>query len=151
MLMGLDGSDKMSKSNPDSAIFMDDSAQEVKRKIRKAFCEPSNIKINPILEYFKTIVFQIENVQTDPIKVPKYEGGSKQNTTLYPYKKFEDLEYAFETGFHYPNELKDALEGYLNYYLKPVREYFASNPEAAKLSAEVKRYTDKLKAKPDTD
>lgn len=151
MLMGLDGSDKMSKSNPDSAIFMDDSASEVRRKIRKAFCEPSNIKVNPILEYFRSIVFQIEDTSTDSVKVPKYEGGSKQNAVPYPYKKFEDLEYAFETGFHYPNELKDALEGYLNLYLNPVREYFAQNPEAAKLSAEVKRYTEKLKAKADTE
>ena len=30
--MGLDGSDKMSKSNPDNAIFMDDTEQDVKEK-----------------------------------------------------------------------------------------------------------------------
>jgi tryptophanyl-tRNA synthetase len=28
----------MSKSNPDSAIFMEDSAKEVEKKIKKAFC-----------------------------------------------------------------------------------------------------------------
>jgi len=28
----------MSKSNPDSAIFMEDSAQEVIKKIKKSFC-----------------------------------------------------------------------------------------------------------------
>lgn len=28
----------MSKSNPDSAIFMEDSAKDVEHKIKKAFC-----------------------------------------------------------------------------------------------------------------
>ena len=37
MLMGLgEGEEKMSKSNPDSAIFMEDEAHVVKRKIKKA-------------------------------------------------------------------------------------------------------------------
>lgn len=60
MLRGLDGSDKMSKSNPDNAIFMDDEPADVKRKIRKAFCEPQNIEVNPVLEYYKHIVFNME-------------------------------------------------------------------------------------------
>jgi tyrosyl-tRNA synthetase len=34
MLMGLkEGQEKMSKSDPDSAIFMEDSADDVKRKV----------------------------------------------------------------------------------------------------------------------
>ena len=35
MVMGLDGSDKMSKSNPDNAIFMDDSEVDIKEKLRR--------------------------------------------------------------------------------------------------------------------
>lgn len=39
MLAGLaQGQAKMSKSNPDSAIFMEDAASDVARKINKAFC-----------------------------------------------------------------------------------------------------------------
>jgi tyrosyl-tRNA synthetase len=38
MLAALDGQDKMSKSNPDAAIFMEDTEAEVNRKIKKAFC-----------------------------------------------------------------------------------------------------------------
>ena len=41
MLMGLkEGQEKMSKSDPDSAIFMEDSAADVTRKIKKAYCPP---------------------------------------------------------------------------------------------------------------
>ena len=39
MLMGLkQGQAKMSKSDADSAIFMEDSAEDVERKIRNAYC-----------------------------------------------------------------------------------------------------------------
>ena len=41
MTYGLkEGQLKMSKSDPDSAIFMEDSAKEVERKIGLAFCPP---------------------------------------------------------------------------------------------------------------
>jgi tryptophanyl-tRNA synthetase len=34
------GQEKMSKSDPNSAIFMEDSEVEVNTKIKKAFCPP---------------------------------------------------------------------------------------------------------------
>ncbi len=34
----------MSKSDPNSAIFMEDSAAEVKTKIKKAFCPPEQVR-----------------------------------------------------------------------------------------------------------
>ena len=58
MMSGLiEGQEKMSKSNPDSAIFMEDSAEEVVRKIKKAFCPPNIVQGNPIMDYCKNIVF----------------------------------------------------------------------------------------------
>src|SRR3990167_7271478 len=41
---------KMSKSVPDSAIFMTDTEEEIKRKINKAYCPEKVIEENPILE-----------------------------------------------------------------------------------------------------
>ncbi|MFX1385503.1 MAG: tyrosine--tRNA ligase, partial [Promethearchaeota archaeon] len=46
---------KMSKSDPDSAIFMLDSPNDVKRKINKAYCPPNQVHENPVLEYCKYI------------------------------------------------------------------------------------------------
>ena len=41
MLLGLkQGQAKMSKSDPDSAIFMEDSVEDVNRKIKKGYCPP---------------------------------------------------------------------------------------------------------------
>ena len=34
------GQEKMSKSDPNSAIFMEDAREDVDRKIKKAFCPP---------------------------------------------------------------------------------------------------------------
>ena len=47
----------MSKSNPDSAIFMEDTAKEVDKQIKQAFCKERVIEGNPILDYCKNIIF----------------------------------------------------------------------------------------------
>ena len=58
MLLGLKkGQTKMSKSDPDSAIFMEDTRKDVERKIRSAFCEEGIVKDNPILDYCSSIIF----------------------------------------------------------------------------------------------
>ena len=74
MLMGLkEGQEKMSKSNlhsqyylffddtytlgnPDSAIFMEDTVEDVNRKIKKAYCPELIIDKNPIIDYTRNIV-----------------------------------------------------------------------------------------------
>ncbi len=56
MLMGLTG-EKMGKSNPLQAIFVEDTEADVNKKIKKAFCEPKNIEKNPLLDYCKYIIF----------------------------------------------------------------------------------------------
>jgi len=48
---------KMSKSIPDSAIFMEDSEKEVERKIKKGFCPLKQVDDNPIFDYIKYIIF----------------------------------------------------------------------------------------------
>ena len=46
----------MSKSDPNSAIFMEDTREEVDRKIKKAFCPPGVIEANPCLKYIQLII-----------------------------------------------------------------------------------------------
>ncbi len=47
----------MSKSDPDNAIFMEDSAKDVEWKINKAFCIEGIIKNNAVLEFIKFFIF----------------------------------------------------------------------------------------------
>ena len=135
MLSGLDGSDKMAKSNPDSAIFMDDTDQDIDSKIRKAFCEPGNIAKNPILEYFKYIVFEKE---TDVV-IDVFDIETKTSVPLH-FVDYKSLEKLFEEIKIHPIDLKASIKIYLKKYLAPIREYFATNPEADALRKEVKNF-----------
>lgn len=59
----------MSKSDPNSAIFMEDSAEDVVKKLKKAYCPEKIAENNPILNYTKHIVFQCRNeftIERDP-------------------------------------------------------------------------------------
>jgi tyrosyl-tRNA synthetase len=147
MLSGLDGSDKMAKSNPDSAIFMDDTDQEIKIKIKKAFCEPGNIKKNPILEYFRYIVFEkeineINGELNGEVNISVYDFDNK-STKINSYKYYKDLEEDFSKFKIHPNDLKESIKIYLKKYLDPVRKYFVENPEAEALRKEVKKFNTK--------
>lgn len=51
------GQRKMSKSDPENAIFMEDSEQDVERKINWAFCIEGVSKNNPVLEFSKFFIF----------------------------------------------------------------------------------------------
>jgi tyrosyl-tRNA synthetase len=55
LIDSLTGESKMSKSKPDSAVFIHDSEEDIVRKIKKAFCEEKNIEKNPILNWTKNI------------------------------------------------------------------------------------------------
>lgn len=55
MLLGLLGG-KMSKSVKGSAIFMDDTVEDVTEKIMNADCNETE-ENNPVLEYYKYLVY----------------------------------------------------------------------------------------------
>jgi tyrosyl-tRNA synthetase len=119
MVMGLDGSVKMSKSNPDNAIFMDDSASEVKRKINKAFCEEANIEKNPLLDWAKHIIFPI----AEKFVIP---ANPKWNEPEMIFEGFEELEKAFAESTVHPKGLKDGMIAHINDMLRPVHEKLKS-------------------------
>merc|ERR1711871_110951 len=117
MVMGLDGSDKMSKSDPDNAIFMDDSEQEVKRKIKKAYCKPKEVDGNPLLDWTKWILFPI----LGKIVIPADE---KWGTPEKVYQEYQQLENDFAEEKVHPNDLKKAMVTHINQLLEPVRNHF---------------------------
>ena len=57
---GLTGA-KMSSSEEESKIDLLDSAALVKKKMKKAFCEPGNIKENGVLAFLKYVIFPLLN------------------------------------------------------------------------------------------
>lgn len=123
---------KMSKSKPDSAIFMTDSMEDVERKIKQAWAPERVVKENPILEYCKYLVFAKEDSML--IERPQKFGGNVK------YKSYNDLQKAYASGELFPLDLKLALIKYLNKYLEPVRTYFNENPEAKALKEKVEGF-----------
>ena len=51
----------MSKSDPESAIFMEDTEADIKTKIKKAYCPVGIVTGNPMLDYVKNIIFPARN------------------------------------------------------------------------------------------
>lgn len=108
---------KMSKSNPDSAIFMTDSTEDVERKIKNAYCPPKQLEENPIIEYCKYIIFEKQKELL--IQRPEKFGGELL------LKGFEDLAKEYSTGKLHPMDLKKAVARAINTYLEPIRKHFS--------------------------
>lgn len=121
---------KMSKSKPDNAIFMDDSTSDIIRKINSAYCPEKVIENNPILEYCKYLIF--ERFKKMKIERPKKFGGDIE------FGRYEDLENAFRKGDLHPADLKNAVAGYLDKLVKPVRDHFEKDKRAKRLFQLVK-------------
>ena len=116
---------KMSKSKPDTAIFMTDTEQEIKRKLGKAWCPDKETRENPVLEYYRYIVF--EKFDTIEIVRPEKFGG---NLSISSYG---ELEKQYSEGKIHPMDLKNSCAVYINELVKPVREHFEKDAKAKKL------------------
>ena len=110
---------KMSKSNPNSAVFLHDSPNEIWEKIKNAFC-PAEAEGNPVIEMMRLIVFP--RVGRVHIERPAKYGGP------IDFASFDELRTAYTTGKLHPQDLKKGAADALTEILKPVREYFGAHP-----------------------
>eukprot|EP00286_Rhodomonas_abbreviata_P022569 CAMPEP_0181304206 /NCGR_PEP_ID=MMETSP1101-20121128/9016_1 /TAXON_ID=46948 /ORGANISM="Rhodomonas abbreviata, Strain Caron Lab Isolate" /LENGTH=773 /DNA_ID=CAMNT_0023409927 /DNA_START=263 /DNA_END=2585 /DNA_ORIENTATION=+ len=154
MLYGLKkGQEKMSKSDPDSAIFMEDTPEDVQRKINNAYCpskpEEEEGKAeaaageaegeldaglesmhlshdalkNPCLDYVQHIIFSVPDAT--------FEAGGKK------YASFTEVEADFLAGALTEEGLKAALITAVNLLLDPVRKHFSTDDNAKAILAQV--------------
>ncbi len=96
---------KMSKTNPNSTIFIHDSDDEIKSKIKKAWCEEGNIENNPLLEITKQILFR--EYDEIPVERPPKFGGNVS------YSEYTQLELDFKNRNLHPNDLKQTVARFL--------------------------------------
>lgn len=125
------GSMKMSKSVPDSAIFITDSSDEIKRKLNKAFCPEKEVEFNPVLDWAKHLVFRNEKNKLK-IERPEKFGGSLE------YSRYTDLEEDFVKGKLHPMDLKSAVANALINILEPARKHF-EQPKIKKMKEEMEK------------
>ncbi len=107
---------KMSKSKRESAIFIHDEPDEIRKKIRKAFCPPE-VEFNPVLDWAEWLVFRNDHIL--PVTRTPENGG---NVT---FNTFEELKTAYADKKLHSMDLKDALAQALIDILEPVRRRFA--------------------------
>ncbi|MBI1978867.1 MAG: tyrosine--tRNA ligase [Candidatus Aenigmarchaeota archaeon] len=148
MLMGLEGakqpegyeenkemdveiSSKMSKSKPQTAIFVHDSQEEIKKKINSAFCPEKVVEGNPVLEYSKYLIFK--KFKSMKIERDKKFGGDIE------LDNYQELEETFRQGKLHPVDLKNAVAMYLDQMIEPIRKHFEKDKKAKKLYEFVKK------------
>ncbi len=85
---------KMSKSKPQSAIFVTDREEEVRKKIWAAYCPPRETRFNPVYEIAAHLLI--------PYAGPLEVGGRR-------YETAEDLRRDYENGAVTPQALKEAV------------------------------------------
>jgi len=109
---------KMSKSKPSSAIFVHDTPDEIRNKIKKAYGPPKETKFNPLINWVQTLVFWGEETGEFVVERPEKFGGT------VTYTKVSDLVADYESEKLYPTDLKNALAEWLIKKLEPARKHF---------------------------
>jgi tyrosyl-tRNA synthetase len=122
---------KMSKSKPETAVFIHDTPKEIERKLKAAYCPRRELKHNSIMDINRKIVFS--RIDSLLVERPKEHGGNIE------VQSFEELSRIYIKDKLHPLDLKKATIKALIDLLKPVREYFTKKRDAAKLLEEMKR------------
>jgi len=107
---------KMSKSRPQSAIFVHDSDESIREKMKRAYCPAGVVEDNPVLAICRTIIFQ--NFDAMVVEREQKYGGDLD------MRSYEELERLFADKQIHPLDLKNTTAEYLSNVLKPCREYF---------------------------
>jgi len=114
-------SSKMSKSKPESCIFVHDTPESIRSKIRDAYCPPKREEENPVLEHVRYIVFPTLGKLEVP-RLRKYGGP-------LTFEDYESLRDSYAKGEIHPLDLKNGVAEALVQILEPVREHFKRSPE----------------------
>ena len=104
---------KMSKSLPERCIFIHDEPEEIRAKLRKAYCPPRSAKDNPVLELARLVVLPKQGRLS--VKTRKGE---------LIFEAYDALAEAYVKGEVHPLDLKEAVAEALIEILRPVRDYF---------------------------
>ena len=149
MLYGLKkGQEKMSKSDPDSAIFMEDTPEDVERKINAAYC-PRTVEgsaggaaveeEDAGKESMQLVKDDLKNPCLDYIKhIVLCPAGSTFEAGGVVYTDFAVVKADFVEGRLSEADLKTGLIAAINRILEPVRVHFLSNAAAKELLEKVK-------------
>lgn len=144
MLLGLKaGQAKMSKSDPDSAIFMEDSPDDVRRKIMNAYCPLVETECNVDREE-EGLAIEKDKLQNPCLDYVRYIIMAPVNATFTAnnktYTKFDDVKADLLSKTLPETQLKEGIIREINKLLDPVRKYFQDDKEAKDLLAQIAQW-----------
>lgn len=111
MVPGLTGS-KMSSSEVDSKIDLLDPPSQIKKKLKKAFCEEGNIENNGPLAFTKHVLFGCHGY-FELIRREEFGGNKK-------YENFAELEKDYAEKLVHPGDLKNSVGSAIDKLLGPI-------------------------------
>ena len=105
---------KMSKSKPRSAVFVHDSPDEIRAKLRGAFCPPGELELNPVIEWIEQLCFGLGDTELRVERRPE-NGGP------VTFSSIQEVREAYTAGALHPMDAKAALADRLIERLEPAR------------------------------
>ncbi len=115
LLHGTDGSEKMSSSKG-NFIAIDDTPEDIKKKMKKSYCPAGEVEGNPIIEMAQHFIFSRQDHIL--IKRPEKFGGNLELS-------YSELLEMYGEGNLHPLDLKNAVTEYMIEFLEPVRNYMS--------------------------
>jgi tyrosyl-tRNA synthetase len=106
---------KMSKSDPRSAVFVHDSPDEIRDKVRRAFCPPGQVDYNPVLDWTRHLVFGARQM---PLPIKGRDSGVTE------FRDYDELAASYAKQQVHPMDLKNAVADCLIDMLEPARKHF---------------------------
>ncbi|GAG58667.1 unnamed protein product, partial [marine sediment metagenome] len=103
--------------------------EEIKSKVRDAFCPEGNVSVNPILDWAKYVIFRNKGSNILIERPPKYGGDIEFNS-------YTELESAFLSKSLHPQDLKIGVADKIVEILEPVRKHF-EKPHIQKMKKEL--------------
>ena len=112
---------KMSKSKPEGALFVHDSEEEIRRKIKNAYCPEKSVEDNPIFDYLEWLILRDDDDEITIDRPQKYGGPITVNLS--------EVKRLYSEGNIHPLDLKNAVADWFVEKLRPVRKYFETRKE----------------------
>jgi len=122
---------KMSKSKPDSAIFLNDTPEQIRIKVNKAFCPEGDISYNPVMVWAEMLVFGLG--KTLNVLRPQKWGGDLH------FETYEQLKEVFISKQVHPQDLKMSIAEYIIALLQPAHEYLATIKTVNEVQQEIEK------------
>ncbi|MDG6959666.1 MAG: tyrosine--tRNA ligase [Nitrososphaerota archaeon] len=121
---------KMSKSKPNSAIFIHDSPEEIEKKLMGAYCPEKEVEFNPVIDILEHVVLPVKHKLK--IERPSKYGGDLDIVDA------AELKSLYIRGDLHPLDLKRATTRGLVELLLPARDYFERHADLLSIFARIK-------------